>query len=386
MDSKPHRSLNLFTPGPVNLSRAALEGLGAPTIHHRMEEFEALYGSFREDLRVAFRCSGEVAVLTTSGTGGMEAAVACLLRSGEKALIPVSGKFSERWANLCGIYGVRPVVVEIGAGLSPGPEEIETNLKTHDVSSVLLTHCETSTAALTDLKAIAEVVREASKRQGREITIIVDCISTFCVDELMMEAWDLDCCISCSQKGLLSPPGLAVVALNQKAMDLLKRNSPKAYYLNLANYVGGNYYPFTPAVNVIKAAYSSLHQILSVGLDNVWRHYKEVSGAISDLLISAGFRPVAKVHGNAVVAFWSASVDPIKLGTMLRQRHGIVIAQGQADLRGRIFRISPLGKNAGDLEALGIALAEILGAFGREIKANSLEHYKKVVGREKVRW
>ena len=387
MDHEEDRNLNLFAPGPVNLSQAAWEGLTTPTIHHRSKAFEDFYGSFILSLREAFMTSGEVAVLTTSGTGGMEAAVASLIGPSQKVVIPVFGKFSERWVEICKVYGIETVVVEFEPGRSPEPDDIIPRLEEKHVTAVLLTHCETSTGALTDLRSISEAIDEWSRLHGREVLIVADCISTLCVDELRMEEWHIDCCIAASQKGLLAPPGLAFVAINDRCLEVLKHNKRKTYYLDLLKYVENTpVYPFTPSVHVMRAADASLKRLLATGLDAVWEYYRHAAGAIRMLLSESGFEPVATRQASAAVAFWAGDVDPQVLAAKLERTSGIFIAQGQADLKSRLFRISPIGKTRSHLDHLAQALVEVLPTFGRSINKRAIERFKQTIGEVKVQW
>ncbi len=379
--------MRLFTPGPVNLSRSAAEGLAAPTTHHRSKAFEELYSSLLAGLKSSFLTSGTVTVLTASGTGGMEAAVASLIKPSEKVLIPVSGKFSERWVEISEVYGIESIVIDLEPGLSPEPEDIKARLDEHLISGVFLTHCETSTGALTDLKSISEAIDDWSRMHGHRVLKIADCISTLCVDELRMEEWHLDCCIAASQKGLLAPPGLAFVALSDEAMRALAGANCKSYYLDLQRYVEAvPHYPFTPAVHAVRAAVASLESILAIGIEKLWKYYGNSASAIRILLSDAGFKPVASSQASAAVAFWSGGVDPITLGQTLERTHRILIAQGQGHLKGRIFRISPIGKTTAELQQLGVALAEALRQYGVDLTDEALVHYEQMLAREKVQW
>ena len=162
--------------------------------------------------------------------------MASLFAEGDEVLVPVMGKFSGRWADICRAYGIKVQVMEIEPGHSPGPEDIRWALVRNDrISGVLLTHCETSTGALTDLKGISEGVASLEKA-GRVILRVADCVSSFCVDDLKVDEWGLDCVITASHKGLLSPAGLSAVAVGGRAAAAMERVPARGFYLDLRRY------------------------------------------------------------------------------------------------------------------------------------------------------
>ncbi len=384
MDREEDRELLLFTPGPVNLSKAAASALRAPTIHHRTDEFEKIMGDLILSLKSAFFTDGEVAVIASSGTGGMEALVANFIAPRRTVLVPVMGKFSERWAEICKAYGVETYILELLPGESPEPERVADMLnRMGSVDALLLTHCETSTGALTDVKAISDLTRDVSRRSGKKILVGVDCISTLCVDEFKLDEWGIDFAVSVSQKGLLAPPGLAFISIARDALGILSGNSVPKYYFDLKRYIrAGARHPFTPPVNLVRSTCASLKEVLGFGLERVWRSYSSVAKAITDLIESVGLRRVAKRSANACIAFWADPIDIDFLLNGLRQRHGILIAGGQENLRGRIFRVSPLGKSSSDLVRLALGFKDVLGEMGIKLREEKIEEFTKGVEKE----
>jgi aspartate aminotransferase-like enzyme len=369
LDRANSKDLSLFTPGPVDLSDHAKSGLTRPVEHHRTESFRHLLGELLDGLKTAFRTSDDIAALTSSGTGAMEAVVASLFSPGDRVLVPVGGKFGRRWVEICAAFGVD--VTEIRpreVGDTASPEEIRNSLlKEPSIAAVLLTHSETSTGSLADLKSIGRVIRETAAEQGRRILCCADCISSLCVDELNKDDWGIDCAVTASQKGLLAPPGLAFVCLDSEAVSRMKTKGGSGYYFDLRRYWDDvSRSPFTPAVPLLRAVRESLGYLLGLGLDNVVEAHRSAAEGLRRIVEHAGFRLVASQPSNAVTAFWIDDVDPLAAARLLRDEHGIVVAQGQEELYGRILRVSPIGKSRESILAFGRAFEATMGRLGRE--------------------
>ncbi len=386
MDRKSDARLSLFTPGPVSISREASHGLGRSGLHHRSDEFRRLMSDLSGHLKAAFLTTGDVVTLTSSGTGAMEAALANLLSSGDKALVAVSGKFSRRWAEICEAYGVDVTRIEIAPGKSPEPESVTSALEAAPaIGAVLLTHCETSTGSLSDLEAICDAIHDLERRRGSEILIIADCIASLCVDELRVDAWGIDCAVSASQKGLLSHPGLAFLSLGKRALERVGTTTSSRYYFDLRKYLKPCVErsrerpeyppdtPFTPAIPLVSAVEASLAHLLDLGMESVWRANRSGASAIRLLVEAAGFKPVADRQASGVVAFWSGGVDAGRIAETLEEDHGIIIAGGQGDLEGSILRVSPIGKGPGELRRFAGAFSDVLAKMGRTLDMDAIE-------------
>jgi aspartate aminotransferase-like enzyme len=391
--------MNLFTPGPVNISVAAQQAIGRPRMfHHRSDQFQAMMTRLNARLKDAFLTGGEVLTLTSSGTGAMDAAVSNLLSPGERVLVPVSGKFSRRWAEISEAYGVEVRRIELEPGEAPQPEAIVSELKADPgISAALLTHCETSTGSLTDLESICAAIHGLEQTSGRKILIIADCITSLYLDELRVDDWGIDCAVAASQKGLLAPPGLAFVALGERALARLEP-APAAgappgaagheaacpesthlepgvspsYYFDLRKYLGGEM-PFTPAIPLVDATLASLEYLAGLGLEPVWRASRSGAAALRLLSEAAGMKPVARRQASGVVALWTEGLDTEKIARAFEREHYIIVAQGQADLRGRILRASPIGKSPAMLRGFATALTAVLARLGRTLDVDSIE-------------
>jgi len=339
--------------------------LARPMVHHRSEEFERAWNELGRLLGQAFSSSGAVAVLTSSGTGAMEAAVVNHFAPGDRVLVPVGGKFSRRWAEICGAYGVEASRLDLGCGESPGPERIAEALGREPViSGVLLTQCESSTGALADIQSAAAAVRECERRAGREILVVVDAVTSLCVDPLESDRWGVDVAVGASQKGLLGPPGLAFVAVGERARAAWARASRRAYYFDLARYLGSPRPPFTPSVPVVLAVLESLKRILGLGLGRVLAANAASARALGAVVRAAGLAPVAASSSAGVVAFWTGEAGADSIRLELRRDHGIVVAGGQDQLAGKALRVSGIGKTAGEIAVFAGAFADVLNKLG----------------------
>jgi len=365
--AKPER-LSLFSPGPVTIPPFVLEALGRPLIHHRSPSFGAVYDDVTDKLRALLETDAPVALLASSGTGAMDAVVACLFASGDEVLVPVMGKFSARWVEICRTYGVKAHVIEVEPGRSPAPEDIRREAGRHEaVAGVLLTHCETSTGALTDLEGVARALA-GLEAGGRRILTVADCVSSFCVDEVRMDAWGLDCVITASQKGLLSPAGLSIVAVGGRARAAMERVPPRTYYLDLRRYLARaalSSTPFTPALSLLYAVGAAIDRIIEVGLEDVLDWQRRAARAVVQAVEAAGFRPLAEKQSSAVIAFDVGGADAEDVCAVMEEEHGIYMARGQGDLHGRVLRVSPIGKTRGEIvEFAGALLDASAGAPG----------------------
>jgi aspartate aminotransferase-like enzyme len=374
VDRQDGDRLKLFTPGPVDLSRAAKAALARDVIHHRSEPFRQVLAELEALLKTVFLTDNPVATLTSSGTGAMEAAVINLFSPGDRVLVPVAGKFSGRWAEICETYGIDVCRMDLAPGESPEAGGIIDRLQGDGrVTGVLLTHCETSTGSLTDVGVVSRAIADLGGRLGRRLTTCVDCITSLCIDEFRMDDWCVDCAIGASQKGFLSPPGLAFVSVNAAMLDRVSA-AGAGYYFNLNRYfdcAAGS--PFTPAVSLVCAAKESLEDIVGLGLPAIWSACRASAAAIRLIIEAAGFRPVARHQAGAVVAFWVEGLDAGRLAGALRERHGIVVAQGQRDLRGKILRVSPIGKGPTEILGFARALAKVLGDVGKSFRLEAIQ-------------
>ncbi|MBI3464103.1 MAG: alanine--glyoxylate aminotransferase family protein, partial [Planctomycetes bacterium] len=221
------RKHRLMTPGPSPVPEETLLELAQPMFHHRTPEFRAILSQVLADLKYVFATEHDVLVLTSSGTGAMEAAVVNTVARGEKAIVLAAGRFGIRWAEIARAFGIEPVVVEVSAGQSVQPAQLEAALKSHpDTVAVFTTLCETSTGAGHDIEAFGRIVAQTPA------LLAVDAISGGGAMECRTDAWGVDLLVTGSQKALMLPPGLAFLAVSPKAWSRAERLKPQAFYFD----------------------------------------------------------------------------------------------------------------------------------------------------------
>ncbi|HVP57308.1 MAG TPA: aminotransferase class V-fold PLP-dependent enzyme [bacterium] len=343
-------------------------------IYHRSEDFERVWRDLGRDLAVAFGTDGEVCILTASATGAMEAVIANLFSPGDRVLVPAGGKFSRRWVAISEAYGLEAVPLALAPGKSPSAEAVAEAVRADGgILGVLLVHCETSTGALTDLESVARAVHDLEKRQGRQVLVVGDCATSFLVDELRMDAWGLDAALGASQKGLLAPPGLAFVALGARGRARCLASRSPRYYFDLRKYLNGERPPFTPAISLVQAAAASLRSLLDLGLERVWRANRASADALRMVVEAAGFTPVADHPSAGAVAFWVGRIEAEQLARRLASDHGVVVAGGHDDLKGKVLRVSGIGKGPSEIRRFARALEASLAALGARCNLADIE-------------
>jgi aspartate aminotransferase-like enzyme len=318
--------------------------MAAPIIHHRNPEFMDILERVHDDLKYLFGTTQPVVVMTCSGTGGMEAAVSSLFRQGDKVITINGGKFGERWGELVRIYTGNCVEEMVEWGTAISPERIGELLDEHpDALGVCITHSETSTGTASDVKALCAAIREKS-----DALILVDGITAIGAHEFHFDDWGADICITGSQKGLMMPPGLALVAVSERAQDIIHNHKHQTqYYLSLRHALkahAGNDTPFTPAVSLIIGLDEALQMLRTEGIENVWKRHAALAGACRVGCQALGMKLFSSSPSYAVTAVWLPEGAEWKpFNHTLKIKNGITVAAGQDRFAGKIFRISHLG-------------------------------------------
>lgn len=352
----------LMTPGPTPVPEETLLELAKPVTYHRSAEFRALLAEVTEDLQYVFQTKNPVYTLTSSGTGGMEAAVVNLLAPGQKAILLTAGRWGERWRNLCKAYGVEAVVVSVPYGDSVSPGQLADALKQHpDAQAVFATLSETSTGVGHDIRAFGELVAKTPA------ALVVDGISGLGVMECRCDDWHVDVCVTGSQKALMLPPGLAYVSVSPKAMARIEASPPRSFYFDLrkyhANLPAGDT-PFTPANTLVKAQRMSLKKLRAEGIENVWARHARMAAAARAGATAMGLELLAKrpAEGLTVMKV-PAGLDGKAVLQKLEKKYGVKLADGQDTLKGKIWRLAHMGYHdqfdvLAALSALELALLE----------------------------
>ena len=361
----------LLTPGPTSLPAEVLEALAKPMIHHRTPQFQAILKEAVEGLKYIFQTKNDVFVLSSSGTGAMEAAVANLLSPGDSAITVEGGKFGERWTELCQAYGVKTEVIKVEWGQAVSPSEINLKLKNKnsEIKAVFVTLCETSTAVTNDIKAIADVLRNT------ETVLVVDAISGLGVIDLKTDEWGVDVVVSGSQKGLMLPPGLGFISVSEKAWKLIDQAKSPRYYFDLRlckKAWAQTDTPFTTSVSLVVALNAALKMLKAEGLENVFKRCRKLADAVRAAAKAMGLKLYAQedCSSDAVTAVRvPEGIDGEKLVKTMRDIHGITIAGGQAELKGKVFRIASMGYlNEFDIILALACLEKVLYQMGHKFE------------------
>ncbi|NQU45033.1 alanine--glyoxylate aminotransferase family protein [bacterium] len=332
----------LFTPGPTNVPPEVLQALGSPIVHHRAPDFEPIFQQAREGLQYVFRTQNPVVPLTSSGSGGMEAAVTSLLACGEKALSFEGGKFGERWGDICKAYGINVITHSVEWGTAATPEMVEKALKENpDAKAVFCTHCETSTGVLTDVEAIAKIVAKT------DAVLVIDAVSSLGAEPLETDEWGVDVVVTGSQKALMLPPGMAFVSVSPKAEKMINQAKSTCFYFSLKaalKALAKNTTPWTGPVSMIVALNAAVDLLKKEGIENIWARHQRCAEAIRKGSEALGLSLFSKSPSNVVVALTvPAGVDAGKITKTMRDAFGMTITGGQEQLKGKIIRIAALG-------------------------------------------
>ena len=365
----------LLTPGPTPLPPQVREALGRPIIHHRTSRYRALFKQALAGLAEAMQTTHPVLCLTSSGTGAMEAAVVNLLSPGDEAVVILGGKFAERWQQLCRAYGVSVAPVPVAYGDAVEPQAVAAVLAAHPTAkAVFATLCETSTGVVHDLQAVAALTRKS------RAVLVVDAISGLLADECRTDAWGLDVVVTGSQKGLMLPPGLAFISLNERAWALVEQAKTPRFYTDLRLYrkaLADDDTPFTSAVSTVVALDEAVKLILQAGVAQTVARCALMARATRAGVEAIGLPLFATRPSNGVTAVTvPAGVDGKRLTALMHERSGVMVAGGQGEMAGKLFRVAHMGAISPDdvlagLDALERALTELgyTCAAGESVRA-----------------
>ncbi len=358
----------LMTPGPTPVPEDIMLEMARPIIHHRTAQFREIIKSCEEGLKYVLGTQNDVVIFTSSGTGAMEAAVANFLSAKDKAICVMGGKFGERWSEICKAYGVESIDLNVEWGKAVDPASIKNALeKNKDVKAVFTTQCETSTGALNDIQAIGKIV------SGSGAILVVDAISSLGACEIMTDEWKVDVVVGGSQKGLMIPPGLSFCSVSEKARQMLATSSLPKYYFNIKKALKSlekDDTPYTPAVTLMIGLAKALDMIREEGIQEVIKRHRRLANAVRQAMKALGLELLSASPADSVTAVEvPEGIDGAALVKSIKENRGVWFAGGQAQLKGKIFRIATLGF-MGDFDviisisALELALKEAGYEFG----------------------
>lgn len=359
----------LMTPGPTPVPAETLLELAKPVFFHRSAEFRALLGEVVEEMKYVFQTKNPVVVLTASGTGGMEAAVANVVPAGQKAILLIAGRWGERFKNICKSMNVEAVVVSVPYGQAVQPAQLEQALRDHpDARAVFATLSETSTGVGHDIEAFGKLVAQTPA------VFVVDGISGLGVMECRTDDWHIDVCVTGSQKALMLPPGLAYVSVSDKARAAIEANTTaRTFYFDLKRYLAKlneSDTPFTPAHTLIRAQLASLKRIRAEGMENVWKRHAAMASAARAGAQALGLKLYAERPNEALtVIHVPDGVDGNLVLSKLEKQYGVKLANGQDTLKGKIWRLAHMGYiDQFDVLAAISALELVLGEVGYKME------------------
>ena len=338
--------LTLMIPGPTPVPETVLLAMGRHPIGHRSADFQKIVKRTTAQLKWLHQTSGDVLALTGSGTAAMEAGIINVLSKGDRVLCGDNGKFGERWVKVAKAYGLDVQVIKAEWGQPLDPEAFRAALEADTgkaIRAVILTHSETSTGVINDLKTIASHVRA----HGTALTI-ADCVTSLGATNVPMDKWGLDVVGSGSQKGYMMPPGLAFVAMGDRAWTAYERSDLPKFYLDLGKYrksAAADSNPFTPAINLYFALEASLEIMQAEGLEAIFARHDRHRRATQAAMKAIGL-PLYAAEGYgspAITAVAPEGIDAEVLRKKVKDRFDILLAGGQDHLKGKVFRIGHLG-------------------------------------------
>jgi aspartate aminotransferase-like enzyme len=358
----------LMAPGPTPVPSEVLLAMAQPMIHHRTPEYDALFREVRGGLQRLVQTRQDVLTVACTGTGAMEAAVANTLSAGDRVVVVNAGAFAQRWLAIARAYGLRIVELEAAHGETVAPERVAEALRANpDVKAVLVQHSESSTGVLHDVRAYAQVTG------GTDAILIVDAVSSLGIADVPMDAWSIDVVVSASQKGLMLPPGLGVLALSDKAWSAAKRSTLPKFYLDLAEerkYAEKNEARFTPAVSIMVGLREVLRMIEAEGLGNVFRRHDRLSRATRAGAEALGLTLFPKTTPSPALTAVAVppGVDADRVVEGFAASHNITIDGGRGPTKGKIFRIGHMGYAVETDVIIAIAaLEQVLAELGQPV-------------------
>jgi aspartate aminotransferase-like enzyme len=376
----------LFTPGPTPVPPQVLAALAEPVLHHRAPDFREVYARVLGRLQEVHRTTADVLLFTSSGTGAFESAIANLTSPGDRVLAVTAGSFGERWAAMARRFGCEVEELRYAWGETPNADDLRARLAELDpVSLVFLVHSETSTGVVADVRALAAAAREHGA------LAVVDAVSSLGAVPLELDEWELDVVVSGAQKALMTPPGLATVAVSDRAWERVAAATSPRFYFDWERTRAAQEKldsAFTPAVSLVVALDVALGLLLDAGLEAAFERHVRLGRACRAGIKAMGlelFSPDEDRSAVVTAARMPDGFDSSQLTLALRERHGITIAGGQGELKNAIFRIGHIGwYDEFDIATALNAVELVLGELGAPVErgvasARALEVYSEGV-------
>lgn len=361
---------NLLAPGPVKLHPKVMESLAQPMIHHRTPEFDQILKRVLERLKSVFQTKEDCYLITSTGSGGMEALLVNTLAPGDKVIGVDSGKFGERWCEMAKVFGGQVVTHKTEWGKALKVADIEKLLEENPTTKILMTQaCETSTGIKHPIQELGELVARYP-----DCLFLVDGITALGAFPLPMDEWKIDGLVGGSQKAFMLPTGLSMLSFSKKAWAKIEKNPQPRFYFDVrkekkANQNGETF--FSSNVTLIRALDVVLEMIAQKGLAALFQEIKERALWTQNMAKDLGFRLYAEIPAESVTALLvPAGYDGQKIRAELEAKHGITIMGGQDQAKGKIIRIGHMGYiEKQDLLDLKEGLTKVLASQKPEAKS-----------------
>ncbi len=360
----------LITPGPTPVPPEVLLAGAEPIVHHRAPRFVEIFNETIEGLKYVYQTSNDIIVFAASGTGAMEAAVVNVVNPGDTVIVASVGNFGERWVKLAGKWGAEVVALDFEWGTKADPAAIAKALADHpEAKAVYVQFSETSTGVVNDIKAIGEIVAKTPA------ILVVDAISGLGATDLPTDEWQVDVCVAGSQKALMHPPGLAMVAVSEKAWKVVEAcKTPRFYFdwVSARAKAKEGQTAFTPAVSLFVMLNKAIEMIRDETLANVFERHAVLSRGCKEGVKALGlelFGPDDPQANSVTAVKVPAGVDGGKIGKLARDRYGVWLAGGQGRLKGQIFRFGHCGYFGASDVVVGLSVVEmVLAELGYDVK------------------
>ncbi|MCC6573348.1 MAG: alanine--glyoxylate aminotransferase family protein [Planctomycetes bacterium] len=359
------RKPRLFTPGPTQPLPQAQAAEAAARLHHHSRQYSALLKEVRAGLKYFFNTRNDVVVLTSSGTGAMEAAVVNTVEPGDDVLVLNAGRFGARWSAICHAFGARVKELTVPPGRAPDPGDVKKALG-KKYRAMFMQGVETSTGTLMPVREIAAI----AKRSG--CLVVVDAITMLGAHEVRPDDWGLDITLGASQKALAMAPGLAFACISPDALARMRAIKTPRFYFDLVREHDAQAAlktTFTPALSLMAGCDASLKWLRETSLEALIGNAALLSGMTRAAMNAAGLKLFSKSPAHSVTAVEAPpQIDVRKFSEKIENRFGALIGKGQDSLSDRIFRVSHLGY-CDYIETIGLigAIENALGDLGAKV-------------------
>ena len=328
--------------------------------YNRTDAFSHLTHEILAGLKYVFQTSGEVALITGSGTLAMEAAVLNFLTSADNVIVVNGGTFGQRWCDLCRIHAIPYREIRLIAGADLNLDLLRGICGEEKHTALLINAHETSTGQLYDIQAIGKVACDF------DLLYIVDAISSICADPFQMDDWGVDVAILSSQKAMALPPGISFVAIGSSALVRLQGAAPKTLYLNLQDYLNNQkrgQLPYTPAIGLLLQLHQRLLDIKLHTLPEIISHHARCSTDFREAITDLPFKALPTRQSNAMTALICEGMDAINVVHYLQIHHAIEVAPSGGELKNKLIRISHMGmQDSRGNDLIIAALADVVHA------------------------